>query len=564
MLMVPLLWGAPSCSLEEELYSTPTPEAIRTETDATAVVNGMYARFNDAAAFKFQGMLMLMLMADDLYSDSGSEYGPWGQRTLSGVNTASFWNQLYLTIGHANDVIKLMDDRQFSAEFEKRIYGEAYFIRAFCYYYLVRMYGGVPLRLEAVDINSNFYLPRSSVDQVYTQIFEDLTKASIRLPLAKSIAAAELGRASKGAAQAFMAQASLTYGNQLSLKGQDPTLHYSNAITYADSVITSGQYELLNFADLFDITKETNAYNEVIFGVRFQTDNQNRAQPAAGSEFALRFMAPATVGVTGRPNTSGAANIKPMHWFADFYRTGDYALGTGNTAILDFRNEVSFYLRGKNAAGNTVVMYPDTTLRSNTARVAFPLVGKYKDPGGKDERNHGNDLFIIRFAEMYLIKAEAENELRGPTPVAITAFNEVRKRAQRANGTPRAVPVLLPDNNSGNLTKAQFRLKIFHERGLELVGEGQRWFDLVRMQHPTDPSKTMYEYQFKEELPQTKYPKTLPVWRPNVAPPRWSNSNAVYAPALNVSVPKFLLFPVPTSELLQNPSIGLRNQNIGW
>lgn len=549
-----------SCSIDESLLDTPAPELITNEKDLEAVIIGAYSRFNDAAAFKFQGMMMLMLMADDLYSDVGSEFGPFANRTLSGVNTANFWNQFYFSIASANALLKTIDDLELDPAVERRAAGEAYFLRAFSYYYLVRLYGPVPLRLDAVDINSNFYLPRSPINEVYAQIFDDLKKASARLPLFSRIPAGELGRASKGAAQALIAHASLTYGNQLSLKGEDPVEHYTQAVVYADSVIGSNEYALINnFADLFDLTKEAGAYREVIFGVRFQVDNQSRAQPAAGSEFALRFMAPATAGVTGRANGTGAGSIRPMPWIADFYRTGDYATGTGVTQVLDFRNEVSFYPKGVSTTGATVVMYPDIAAAGQT-RVATALVGKYIDPNGKDERNNGNDFFVIRLAEIYLVKAEALNELNGPTQPAVDAFNVVRARARKANGTPRTVPADIPPGHT--FTKAQFRMKIFEERGLEFIGEGQRWFDLVRMQHPADPSKTMYEYQFLEELPKTKYPKTLPVWQ--VPQNKWSNSFAVYAKSLNVIVPKFLLFPVPTSEVLQNPNIGMENQNPGW
>lgn len=552
---------AQSCSIDESLLDTPTSELIKTEDDVNAVINGAYARFNDASAFKFQGMMMLMLMADDLYSASGSEFGSYANRTLSGVNTGSFWNQFYFSISAANALIKTIDELELDPEFEKRAYGEAHFLRAFSYYYLVRLYGAVPLRIEAVDINSNFYFPRSSVDDVYAQIFQDLKTASAQLPLFSEIPAAELGRASKGAAQALLSQASLTYGNQLSLKGASGTEHYTNAVIYADSVIESKQYRLINnFADVFDIGKETGAYDEVIFGIRFQVDNQARAQPAAGSEFALRFMAPNTAGVTGRPNGTGAGSIRPMPWIADFYRTGDYATGTGASKVIDYRNQVSFYQRGVAPNGNPVVMYPDVTKASNEARQGTPLIGKYIDPNGKDERNNGNDFFVIRFAEIYLIKAEALNELNGPTALAVEAFNKVRERARNADGTSRVVPADIPADHT--LTQSQFRMKIFEERGLELIGEGQRWFDLVRMQHPVDPARTMYEYQFLEELPSAKYPKTFPVWQ--AGKKAWSNSFAVYENSLNVIVPKFLLFPVPTSEILQNSAIGIENQNTGW
>ncbi|MBT1688502.1 RagB/SusD family nutrient uptake outer membrane protein [Dawidia soli] len=549
-----------SCSINESLMDTPTPELITNEDDLEAVIHGAYARFNDAAAFKFQGMMMLMLMADDLYSDAGSEFGPFANRSLSGVNTATFWNQFYFSIASANALLKIVDDLDLDPAVEKRAAGEAYFLRAFSYYYLVRLYGPVPLRLDAVDINSNFYLPRSPLDEVYAQIFDDLKKASARLPLYSAIPAGELGRASKGAAQALLAHALLTYGNQLSLKGGNPDERYTQAVVYADSVINSNEYILINsFADLFNLDKEADAYDEVIFGIRFQVDNQSRAQPSAGSEFALRFMAPVTAGVTGRANGTGAGSIRPMPWVADFYRTGDYVTGTDAGRVLDFRNEVSFYPKGVSTTGSTVIMYPDIAGAGQT-RVPSALVGKYIDPNGKDERNNGNDFFVIRLAEIYLIKAEALNELNGPTLTAVDAFNMVRARARKANGTPRAVPADIPASHT--FTKAQFRMKIFEERGLEFIGEGQRWFDLVRMQHPSDPTKTMYEYQFLEELPKAKYPKVLPVWQ--AAQNKWSNSFAVYAKSLNVIVPKFLLFPVPTTELLQNPSIGMENQNAGW
>jgi hypothetical protein len=186
-----------------------------------------------------------------------------------------------------------------------------------------------------------------------------------------------------------------------------------------------------------------------------------------------------------------------------------------------------------------------------------PLVAKYIDPAGKDSRNNGNDHFIIRLAEVYLIKAEAENELNGPTPAAQAAFNMVRARARQAAGIPRTVPA----NVATNLTKDQFRLKIFDERGLELIAEGQRWFDLVRMRSPLSATQTMYEYQVKTVLP-TK-PQVMPTF--NATTKRYSNANAVYALALNPAVitfPKFLLFPIPSTEIIQNPNFG--GQNPGW
>ncbi|MBA2762494.1 MAG: RagB/SusD family nutrient uptake outer membrane protein, partial [Segetibacter sp.] len=538
--LIIILLVIPSCRLDEKLIDTPTPSIIKNESDVTAVINGGYSQFNDAAAFKFQGMMMLFLCADDLYSDAGAELGNYSRRSYNSVNTSPFWNKLYSTIANANDLIKTLDNLQLDSAFKNRAYGEAYFLRAFSYYYLVRLYGGVPLRLKPVDINSDFYLARNTVDEVYAQIFEDFKKASELLPLYSKISQAELGRASKGAAQALLAQAYLTYGNQLALKGGTPTTQYESAKLYADSVINSNQYALLpNYADLFEITKETGAYTEVIFGVRFQTDQQARAQPAAGSEFALRFGAPNTHFVSGNtPNGQGDASIKPMPWIADYYRTDDYATDTGATQVIDYRNERAFMQRGFNSIQNKYyAVYPNIPATTAEGTINTPLIAKYIDPSGKDSRNNGNDFFIIRLAEVYLIKAEAENELNGPTAIARAAFNKVRARARQAAGIARSVPA----DVATNLTKDQFRMKIFDERGLELIAEGQRWFDLVRMRSPLSPAQTMYEYQVKVVLP-TKA-QVLPTY--NATTKKYSNANAVYAPAVTpTTFPKFLLFPV--------------------
>lgn len=549
-----------SCSLKEELLDVPTPATIKTETDVTAVINGMYARFNNSSAFKFQGMIMFFLSADDIYPTSAGELLPFGERSFTANNTGGMWNTLFQTIGSANALIKTLDNLNLSDAFEKRAYGEAYFVRAFCFYYLVRMYGGVPLRLDALDIDGNFYLPRSSVDSVYNQIFNDFKTASALLPLYKNISVAELGRASKGAAQSILAQAYLTYGNQLSLKGSNGTQHYENAVLYADSVINSNQYQLLaNYKDIFDINKESAAYNEVIYGIRFMTDNQNRAQPAAGSEFALRFGAPNTHLVSGNPpNGAGDGSMRPMPWVADYFRIGDYDTIVAGKKIIDYRNETAFMQRGYHTVQNKYyAIYPNLPASTAEGTVNTPLIGKYIDPSGKDARNNGNDLFIIRFAEVYLIKAEAENELNGPTTGALAAFNTVRARSRKADGITAR---LTPEDLKTGLTKDQFRMKVFDEREMELIGEGQRWFDLVRMRSPLSASQTMFEYQLKVVLP--TYPQTLPTYQ--TGPKKYSNSFAVYAPQLNISVPKFLLFPIPTSEITQNPKIGPANQNPGW
>lgn len=556
-----------SCSLDETILDRPTPGTTTTEGDVTALIVGMYSRFNDPGMFKFQGHIMLTVCADDFYSVAGSEYGPFAQRMLTAANTAPMWNGLYLTIVNANGLIDVLDKLELGEAFEKRAYGEAYFIRAFCYYYLVRLYGGVPLRITPTAIGADFYLPRASVAETYAQIFSDFKRASELLPLRNAIPVSELGRATKGAAQALLAQAYLTYGDQLLQKGQDAAGYFTSAVTYADSVISSNQYSLLNnYADLFDNGKETLAYNEVIFGIRFQTDPTNRAQPSAGSEYALRFNVANTRYVSANgDNQNGDGTYRVQQWFIDHYRDGDYT--DADSIEFDYRNEGAFWQNSIGNNNNTFFVYPNVVpagMGNNT--IGNPIIRKYIDPNGKDQRNHGNDFFIIRLAEVYYIKAEALNELSGPTAEALAAFNRVRARARAADGTPRLAPADLDAVTAGS--QAGFRMKIFDDRGLELVGEGQRWFDLVRMPSPLGNNVTMYEYQFLHRLNNklsgypayTSFTSANPTY--NNTTKLWAPRNGVHTYSLNVSVPKFLLFPVPTSELLQNRNFG--GQNPGW
>ena len=556
LLLLPL--GFSSCDLKEELIDTPTPEMLQTEKDVEVIIKGLYAGFNDPRAFKYRGVIMYLLCSDVFYSSGGSNFGPFSDKSFTAVNTAPLWNALYAAIAGANDLIYQLDRLDFEEDFERRAYGEAHFIRAFCYYYLVRLYGGVPLRVDAVDVNSDFYLPRSSIAEVYQQIFDDFRQATLQLPLFSDIPKTELGRASKGAAQALLAQAYLTYGDQQVLAGQDGSAAFKNAFAYADSVITSGQYRLINdYAAIFDLKKETQAYNEVIFGIRFQTDPQSSGQQAAGSELAFRFGAPNTWNVSGNPaNGKGAGSYRLMPWVADFYRQGDYATTDSlGQPVIDYRTLTGMNQGGNGPKNKFYVTYPNIP-EDNQGNIATPLLGKYIDPTGKDSRNNGNDYFIIRLAEVYLIKAEAENELHGPTPIALEAFNRVRARARHADGAMRNIPADL--QISSELTQDSLRMAIFNERGLELLGEGQRWFDLVRMRSPESPSETMFAYQFLKELP--GHTTDLPKFKKG--PGQWSTQGAVYAPALEVTIPKYLLFPIPNTELLKNPNFGA--QNPGW
>ena len=122
-------------------------------------------------------------------------------------------------------------------------------------------------------------------------------------------------------------------------------------------------------------------------------------------------------------------------------------------------------------------------------------IRKFIDPQGINNRTNENDMPRLRLSDMYLIRAEALNEL-GKYTEACQAIDMVRERARKANGTERAYPKYIgsdrPDNIGRTLTKQEFRWLVFMERGLEFAGEQKRWFDLIRMKY--DENTQMYDY----------------------------------------------------------------------
>ncbi len=552
------------CSLDEQLYGVATTDGfINNEADAAFVVNGVYANFQDFQSFK-SSAAGLMLYSGDEFAFTGTvgsnAAGVWINRLFTSSDTyvTGTWSNLFGGVNKANSANEAVESSTLSPAFKTRINGEMTFMRAFSYYYLVRLFGGVPLSTAATKPGDNFYKPRASVDSVYQQIFRDFTNANAKcLPLSKQ-PATEFGRATKGAAQAMLAQAYLTYGNYCDLNGKaaEAQVYYQNAVNWADSVLLSKEYSLIaNYADLWDVTKEKAAYKEVIYGLQFTRDAIASAAGSKGSEWAYYTQPSERWGVCGNllPKGNGHGGLKVQPWFAEQYFTGEY--------VKDYRSEVTFltgwsgFTTATTPVAKTYSTFPAiVTDASDLVRQSMCYLDKYKDAKGYDQRNNENDYFVIRLAEIYLIKAEALNEL-GLTAQAYTPFNELRKRARQANGTVRTTPIDL----ATGLDKENFRLAVFNERGLELVGEGQRFFDMVRMRYP-NTNITMMQWRmetFYPNLPAAQ--KALPSWDSGTKTWKGGRVYTVNIVPWNV---RFLLYPIPNAEFDSNPNIGL--QNPGW
>jgi len=546
-----------NCSLDEKMYIAVEDNFIRKESDVDFLIAGIYSTLQGNSGYK-NYINSLSFFSEDVYAVTSATYKDHTKRNI-GVGDSrvrSIWVAFYQSIGSTNTLMKNVTNSELlSDEYKFRIMGELYFLRGFFYYELVRLYGGVPIRTEPVTGNSDFYLKRDSVDEVYTQIFSDFENASLRCLKYKEQPAIEKGRPTKGAAQAFMASAALTYACYLELNNRavEAPDYYGKAVLYADSVITSGQYIMLNnYADLFDMGKEAAAYDEVIFGMQFTQDTKAASASSRGSEWAYLMQPSNRYDICGNvTNQQGSGAIRMQPWFYDVCTTGDYA--------GDYRSEVSFLTRFKYRDTETyTVTYPIIPNTENGDRSTpelYPYLDKYKDPNGLQALNNGNDLFMMRLAEMYLIKAEALNELNGgPTTEAYQAFNKVRERARKASGVTRATPADL----TAPLTKEQFRMKVFDERGLEFVGECKRNYDNIRMRY-VDNKTTMMEYRYND------FYKNMAAAQKKI--PTFSLSaygtGIVYTDVVVDWTKRFLIWPIPAGELQDN-SNATQNTDFDW
>ncbi|TDE14859.1 RagB/SusD family nutrient uptake outer membrane protein [Dyadobacter psychrotolerans] len=550
-IIASLLLMMTSCSLEETIYDNALSETfIKNDADVAFQLNGVYSFFTTFGGYK-SNLTYPLLYGGDNIATTGSTQRAFTERTLpaSNVYHATPWTTYYNTINNANALLELLETSQVVSQAVKnKAIGELYFLRAFSYFNLVRFYGGVPIRTQPTKGDSEFYSPRNSVEEVYALIFEDFKKAAQRCVLYSKQPSTESGRATKGAAQALLASAYLTYGNYHDLGGKpdQARIAYQSASIYADSVTASNEYALIeNYANLWDVAQEKSAYKEVIFGIQHTRDALAASASSRGSELPYYLQPTTRNAICGNVTDGvGAGTLRIQPWFYDLYSTGEYT--------NDYRTEVSFLTSWTNTLTNRAyITYPKVRQAAETVE-SYPYVDKYKDPNGYQARNNENDLFIIRLSEVYLIKAEAENELNGPTALAYENFNRLRERARKANGTVRKTP----ENLATGLTKEQFRLKIYDERGLEFVGEGLRWFDSIRMRY-VDNKRTMVQYRYEDFYPKLAL-KTAPSY--NATTKVWAGGR-VQPLNLVAFSPKFLLWAIPSAEIDANPKM---TQNLGW
>lgn len=428
-----------SCELEEEVFSNITSENFyKTSGDAETVLIAAYdpiATMYNAAVhsvdFSTDQIYPRPVVARDTYTLFSFDPNYSAQKSFSREfeSPVQLWRSCYSGIERANWVLLKVPEVTMNEARKAVILGEAYFLRAFYHWMLTKNFGEVVLKINPSQSELDAYLEKSTIPEVYAQIYSDLEAAVQALP-AFNEQVPQFGRPSKEAAMALYAKAAL-YNED-----------FPKSLQMAESVINSGSYRLLpNIEDVFDLTKETVARVENIWSFE-----SIRAVPGRFSQVHSLF---------GPPNSTGAdygnATFGSAFAYQKFYNSFDPADERRNLLATSYINR----------SGAVVPQSGITPITTEGV-----LVRKFRDPnsiGGAFETN----LTIFRMADVYLIAAEAEARANGPTSKAYQYINLVRRRAK------------LQDLPTG-LDATQFVDAVIQERSWELFGEADRWYDLTR------------------------------------------------------------------------------------
>lgn len=424
----------------------------QSKEDIETAINGIYQ------AFTIDGFYGMYNNQSIYFNDLQSDYVKAGAQTNSAhirelsnfaiqptnLFVGYAWKEHYMAINRANVVIEEVASASFLDDQHRQDYtNEARFLRGLMYFNLVRYFGGVPIVLHDGEGEG---AARNSVDEVYRQIVEDLTAAE-GLP---SDYTTLDGKASSLAASALLSKVYLVWAQTSSPEGKSSQRDfYQRSISYADKVINSGKYKLLDkFIDNWSVDKKNGA--EHIFSI--EHDRTINANVTGHCTFATNW-----------------SDSEPV-----LLATSDKYYE--QTDPKDQRRDGSWAKRIYNPNTGTDFEFTIPRFRKYIDSLNFANPASSGNAAGQS-----TNTVIIRYAEILLIKAEAENELNGPTDAAYDAINQVRRRAY---WSPYLNIQNTPSDGSdlelSGLTQEQFRERLREERRLEFVLEGQRWFDLIR------------------------------------------------------------------------------------
>lgn len=342
----------------------------------------------------------------------------------------NLWNQYYASVRNCNLVLENIDDAPLESTVKERLRAEARFIRAIVYYNLYMRSGPVPLRLQSTG---DLEMTRATDDQMKIFIETELTEVWNKLPNPGEISGYQYGRATKGAALGYLCKFYLN------------TKQWQKCADTAKEIMELKQYELWpDYTTLFTVENERK--NKEFIWV-YTCSPLGPGNEIINACFPPDFKSTVDGKIVFMENMRNWARHDRL--WDSFYNSFDPADVRRKTILTEYIN----------TKGKIVSL-----LNNNNTRM-FKYVPDINAVGNA----HGNDIPVIRYADILLSRAEALNELNGPTQEALDLIQQVRNRAG-----------LTTTLKLGDYTKESLREHILQERGWEFYGENLRRQDLLR------------------------------------------------------------------------------------
>lgn len=429
-------------------YTISSDNFFNSEEEYYAALIGAY----DGLQSTYVNVILGEIASDNTVSggESANDVIGWQQidemtHTPLNSNLYDIWKWMFSAVNRASYILEFKDKTEF--EGKAQIIAEARFLRAYYHFELVKWFGGIPLKGDMrFELGDELTVPRASKEEVYAAIENDLLLAIADL----NATAPQVGRATKGAAQALLGKVYL-YQNK-----------FAESAAVLDEVITSGAYALAEntdgnpaYTNLFEEAGENGT--ESVFEVQY-TDVQ-------GAGFGCLQCSEGNVAVgfsgvrsfAGPFFSSGYSFNLPTEESADLYTPGDQRR---DVTILDIE---AF------AAANAGVSYGTGYKNTGFFNRKYLPRKRSAEAAGDLNLTNPNNYRAIRYADVLLMAAEALNRGGLDDAKARLYLNQVRRRAFGSEAFD------ITAEGGATLTNI-----IYLERRKELLGEGQRFFDLVR------------------------------------------------------------------------------------
>lgn len=509
IILLAALLSLGSCDfLDKEPTSATSDTYLKTETEATSFLKGIYAIITQQSYYG--GNYFYLVGGDDLEHYGGSGRAPLNgglicnNATSSDSYVTSFWYTLYAGVNRANILLSQIEDiKDMKPANLKRYTAEARFLRAFYYFNLVECWGDVPFYTEPVLDVKNLQRAVTPRATIYDFICKEMEESAEDLPTASSLNY-EPGRVSKSAAwgilaRVYMFRAGEFHRMKVAENKEETKKYFTEAGKFAKMVMTQGHGLAPNYWDYF-IDQCADRYNttanESIWEAEFAGDGKGTLSTEGRIGNIIGIQAP---DLSSKTDYVGSKD--PGFGYAFFWSTPKlYELYTSNNDIKRMNWSIAPFRYTQSEKGGPVdgrefekgklaevkkqywdqsFQYGETDSKSKIGdREKTSATSMYDRNCGKWRREYEADkknknltainFPILRYSDVLLMIAECENETHSqPTTEAYNCINEVRKRAGISK---------LPQN----LDTEDFRQAVKDERAMELCFEMTRRFDLIR------------------------------------------------------------------------------------